>query len=160
MTSQSSVRLAVEPAPAALHAVAVPLELQPTPPRSGLRREFVRYLFVGGAAFVADFSTLALLKELGVLGVLPAAAVAFLVGTLVNYAISTRWVFTQRNVRNRGLEFALFAVIGLCGLGLNHLLIWWLTASLHAHYLAAKLVSTGTVLGWNFFARKLTLFRG
>jgi putative flippase GtrA len=121
--------------------------------------QFIRYLFVGGTAFVADFTTLALLKESGLLGVLGAAAVAFLVGTQVNYFLSTRWVFTSRRVKDRRVEFALFASVGLVGLGLNELIIWALTHRLAVHYLLAKVASAGLVLCWNFFARRLTLFR-
>ncbi|MGZ3457322.1 MAG: GtrA family protein [Archangium sp.] len=131
----------------------------PVHPR-GLLAQFVRYLFVGGTAFIVDFTTLAVLKESGALGVLGAAALAFLVGTQVNYFLSTRWVFTSRRVKNRRLEFALFAAVGLAGLCLNELILWMLNHRLGVHYLLAKLASAGLVLGWNFSVRRLTLFRG
>jgi putative flippase GtrA len=130
----------------------------PERPR-GTLAQFIRYLFVGGTAFVADFTTLALLKESGALGVLGAAAVGFLVGTQVNYFLSTRWVFTSRRVKDRRLEFALFASVGLMGLVLNEANIWLLHHRLGLHYLLAKGVSAGVVLSWNFFVRRLTLFR-
>jgi putative flippase GtrA len=120
--------------------------------------EFGRYLLVGGTAFVADFTTLAILTESGVVGVLGAAALAFLVGTQVNYFLSTRWVFTSRRVKDRRLEFALFASVGLMGLGLNELIIWTLHHRLDVHYLLAKVASAGLVLSWNFLVRKRMLF--
>jgi putative flippase GtrA len=126
----------------------------------GLLAQFVRYVFVGGAAFVADFGTLALLKESGLLDVLWAAAAAFMVGTAVNYAISTRWVFTQRSLQSRRAEFAVFTALGLVGLGLNLALMWVLTGPLRVHYLLAKGASAALVLVWNFSARKWALFRG
>jgi putative flippase GtrA len=125
----------------------------------GLLGQFARYLLVGGTAFVADFTTLAVLKESGAFGVLGAAALAFLVGTQVNYFLSTRWVFSSRRVKDRRLEFALFASVGLAGLCLNELIIWTLSHRLGLHYLLAKLVSAGLVLCWNFSIRRLTLFR-
>jgi putative flippase GtrA len=125
----------------------------------GLLAQFGRYLLVGGTAFVADFTTLAVLTESGAVGVLGAAALAFLVGTQVNYFLSTRWVFTSRRVKDRRLEFALFASVGLMGLGLNELIIWALHHRLGVHYLLAKVASAALVLGWNFLVRKRTLFR-
>lgn len=143
--------------------ISVPTEEPPTgsaAPPSRLLAQFSRYVVVGGIAFVADFGTLALLKELGVLDVLGAAAVAFLVGTGVNYSISTRWVFTHRSVRDRRVEFLVFATVGVIGLGLNLLVIWLFAELLQLHYLLAKSGSAALVLGWNFSARKLSLFRG
>jgi putative flippase GtrA len=125
----------------------------------GMLAQFIRYLFVGGTAFVADFTTLALLKESGAFGVLGAAALAFLVGTQANYFLSTRWVFTSRRVKDRRLEFLLFACVGLAGLGWNEAIIWLLHHRLGVHYLLAKLGSAALVLGWNFLVRRLTLFR-
>ena len=122
--------------------------------------QFVRYLFVGGTAFVADFGTLALLKELAGLGVLSAAAGGFVVGTAVNYAISMRWVFTKRTLQNKRLEFLIFVGVGLVGLALNELFMWLLAENLSVHYLGAKLITTGAVLMWNFLGRKLTLSKG
>jgi putative flippase GtrA len=132
----------------------------PPAPPTGLVGQFVRYLVVGGVAFVADAGTLALLTETGVLGVLGAAALGFLVGTAVNYLLATRFVFRARNVTDRRVEFAVFVGVGLVGLGLNELLLWGLTMGLGLHYLASKVVSAGVVLAWNFGARKVALFRG
>jgi hypothetical protein len=76
-----------------------------------------------------------------------------------NYFLSTRWVFSSRRVKDRRLEFALFASVGLAGLCLNELILWSLHHRLGLHYLLARLVSAGLVLGWNFSVRRLTLFR-
>jgi putative flippase GtrA len=125
----------------------------------GLAGEFGRYLVVGGAAFVVDYGTLVLLA--GVLGVhyLVAAALAFLAGLTFNYLLSIRWVFKKRTSRSAAAEFAVFAVIGIVGLGINEGVLALLTGVGGIHWAITKLVSTAIVLVWNFGARKIALFR-
>lgn len=120
----------------------------------------VRYIFVGGAAFIVDAGLLVLLVEALGVHVLLAAALGFCAGTVVNYALSTRWVFHHRTVKDPRIEFLVFAALGVCGLGLNEVLMWLLVAGLSVHYAIAKFVVAACVLCWNFFARKLVLFRG
>ncbi len=120
--------------------------------------QLFRYLLVGGVAFVFDFGPLAALTELAGLHYLLSATFAFLVGLMVNYCLSIWWVFSQRKLRSKTAEFVVFALVGVVGLGLNDLCIWTLTEYLHLHYLVSKVVSTGLVLFWNFFARRFLLF--
>ncbi|HTU26091.1 MAG TPA: GtrA family protein [Pirellulales bacterium] len=120
--------------------------------------QMARYLVVGGVAFVADFGALYVLTEFGHIHYLESAAIAFLFGMAVNYVLSVSWVFQVRAVKSQRLEFLLFALIGLVGLGFNQLLLRGLTEGLAVYYLHAKLITTGVVLAWNFAARKLLLF--
>jgi putative flippase GtrA len=129
-----------------------------SPARSSLASQFLRYLVVGGFAFLVDFGTLALLTSVFGWHYLQSAAVALTLGTLINYALSVRWVFDVRAVKNHRLEFAVFALVGVCGLVINHFVLWALTDGLDRHYLESKLVATGVVLLWNFGARKRLLF--
>ena len=61
--------------------------------------QFVRYLIVGTVAFVADFGVLLVLTESCHLHYLRSAALAFLIGMAVNYALSVTWVFKVRVVK-------------------------------------------------------------
>src|SRR5579884_2028883 len=83
--------------------------------------QLFRYALVGGLAFVVDFGTLFVLKEYAGLPYLWAAAVSFLFGLSTNYALSVTWVFDKRAVKNRQVEFVIFALLGVLGLGLNEL---------------------------------------
>jgi putative flippase GtrA len=56
------------------------------------------------------------------------------------------------------MEFLIFAVIGLVGLGLNEGIIWSFTDLAHFHYLISKIISAIVIFSWNFFARKRILF--
>jgi putative flippase GtrA len=120
--------------------------------------QFVRYLVVGGTAFIVDFGLFYVLLGVATLHYLVAATLAYLVGLLVNYVLSTAWVFDYRRLQHRGQEFAVFAVIGVVGVGLNGGLIRYFSVSLGANYLQSKLLAAVLILLFNFGARKLLLF--
>lgn len=121
--------------------------------------QLIRYTFVGGVAFVVDYGLLFCLTEFAGLHYLWSAAVAFVAGLAVNYTLSLLLVFTTHRLQNAWIEFAIFALIGVVGLGLNEGIIYVVADILGAHYMLAKIVSTILVFFWNFFARKLTLFQ-
>lgn len=120
--------------------------------------QLIRYGFVGGVAFVADYCSLYAFTEWCGIQYLVSAALAFVIGLTVNYILSNLIVFTTHRLENRWLEFAVFAIIGVIGLGLNELIMYCATDMLGLHYMISKLISTALVFFWNFFARKLTLF--
>lgn len=120
--------------------------------------QLFRYTFVGGVAFIVDFSLLFVLTEFLNIHYLASAAIAFLLGLTTNYILSIVWVFSKRRIRSRWFELGIFAVIGIVGLALNELFIWFFTEHIHFHYLLSKIVSTVFVYLWNFFARKSILF--
>jgi putative flippase GtrA len=121
--------------------------------------QLFRYTFVGGVAFIADFGTLYILTEYFKIHYLISAGIAFILGLLINYFLSVKWVFNSRAMKNRMLEFLLFTLIGLIGLGLNELFLWILTDILLIYYLLSKIITTIIVYFWNFFARKFLLFK-
>jgi putative flippase GtrA len=120
--------------------------------------QLIRYTFVGGFAFLIDFGTLFMLTEYLDFHYLLSAGIAFTLGLVTNYLISIRWVFATRNFSNKKLEFIMFMVIGLVGLGLNELFIWIFTDLFAIYYLLSKILTTMLVYLWNFFARKMILF--
>jgi putative flippase GtrA len=122
--------------------------------------QLFRYTFVGGVAFIADFGSLYLLTDLAGFYYLYSAAVAFAIGLTINYVFSILWVFKSRSVKNKSIEFMIFAIIGLVGLGMNELIIWFSTEQINIYYLHSKLISTAIVYFWNFLARKYILYKG
>lgn len=131
--------------------------------------QFFRYLFVGGFAFVVDYGTLMLLVEVFDFNAKAAAVIAFILGLIVNYILSTLWIFKNSKIKNRLAEFAAFAVIGVIGLGINEFIIWLFDDVIaprqplsfipqDKYYLIGKLVSTAIVFIWNFAARKFIIF--
>ena len=128
--------------------------------------QFFRYLFVGGLAFVVDFALSYILfrfafheqKEFGWI----ANALSFVVGLIVNYVISTFWIFKNSRVDNKLVEFISFAAIGVVGLlitiGITKLFEIWLGDTTSLFQIIAKIVSTAVSFLWNFFARKILLY--
>ncbi len=121
--------------------------------------QFFRYIFVGGAAFLVDFASLYIFTDYFGIFYLISAAIAFILGLITNYFLSINWVFNRRTLDNKTIEFSVFTFIGIVGLGLNELFIWFFTAELGLFYLISKILAAILILFWNFFARKLTLFR-
>ncbi len=128
-------------------------------PTGSTRIQFFRYVFVGGAAFIVDFLSLFVLTDYFGIYYILSAAFAFILGLITNYLLSIRWVFNQRSFDNKTIEFSLFAVIGMIGLGLNEIFIWFFTSELGFYYMISKIITAVIILFWNFFARKITLFR-
>lgn len=113
---------------------------------------------MGGTAFLLDFSTLFLLTRFLGLHYLLSGGIAFGLGLATNYLLSISWVFNVHRLENRFAEFGVFAVIGLVGLLLTEVLLWFFTEKLSLHYLISKLASVFFVYLWNFSARRYLLF--
>lgn len=121
--------------------------------------QLLRYAVVGGVAFVVDYGSLWLLTEVVGLHHLVSAAISFILGLICNYVISTAWVFGESKVSNRWVEFVIFSIIGVIGLGLNELIIYLCTDVCGLHYMLSKIISTVIIFFWNFFARRFILFK-
>jgi putative flippase GtrA len=120
--------------------------------------QFMRYGLVGGIAFLCDFGTLwGATSRLG-MHYLHAAILGFCVGLGVNYWLSVRWVFAKRKFSRSSVQFGLFALVGIVGVGINELGLWLLTDRVGLHYLVSKLATTVVVYLWNFSIRKVLIF--
>ena len=120
--------------------------------------QFLRYVGVGGIAFVVDFGLMVLLKEKAHFHHLVAASISFICGLVVNYLLSLAWVFKQRTEEDQVREFVWFSVIGLVGVVLNGLIIALFADGLGLHYTLAKLIAAACILVFNFGARRQLLF--
>ena len=126
--------------------------------------QFFRYIFVGGFATVVDWGLSAALfylvfgQQLAVL----CNGLSFVAGLIVNYFISTFWVFNNSKIKNKFVEFLSFAAIGVVGLlitlGVTYVFEWLLADKTSLYQMIAKVASTALSFFWNFFARKLLLF--
>ena len=142
--------------------------------------QFFRSLFVGGIATLADMAVMILLKELIHIPIEIATIFGFIFGLTVNYIVSNLWVFAKAKVKNRVLDFAVFAVIGVIGLALTELIMapfspdekglfgvgFFVQKEIFGgliptaqYYIVGKILAVVLVYMWNFFARKLILYR-
>lgn len=126
--------------------------------------QFFRYVFVGGFATVVDWGLSALLFY-GIFGQHLAVlcnGLSFVAGLIVNYFLSTFWIFKNSKIKNRLVEFLSFAAIGVVGLfitlGVTFGFEVMLSNVTSLYQIIAKVVSTAISFFWNFFARKFLLF--
>ncbi len=120
---------------------------------SSTHAQFIRYGFVAGLGLVVDFGTVIFTKQVLGFHYLLAACAGFVLGLIVTYILSNMVVFGKPKGDRRKL-FAIFALIGLVGLGILNLLMWGLTGGLGLNYILSKALATVVVFMWNFFARK------
>lgn len=125
-------------------------------------RQFIRYIFAGGTAFVVDFGVLVACRELLLkdvaCGVYVSVVIAFLAGHVTNYVLSLWFVFTDPEERRKGLTARAFMLFALCALGgmlVTELGMWIGYGMLHFHYVSVKTVMAAVVFTLNFIGRKI-----
>ncbi len=129
-----------------------------------LIKEFFRYTLVGGSAFILDFGTMCLFKELIFNGehLFIAVFMGYLVGLVYNFLLSNWYVFQNGFEKIKGKEiqsFIIFAVIGIIGLGLTEILMYLFVNIIALWYVFAKIIAAGIVLFWNYIARKIIIYK-
>lgn len=119
--------------------------------------QFFRYIFVGGFAFLADAFSLWFCEIY--MHYMISAAVGFIIGLIVNYLLSTCFVFGESaKVKNKLKEFAVYALIGIMGLALTEIIMYFLTDICNFYFMLSKIAAAVIVLLWNFAARKVILY--
>ena len=121
-----------------------------------LTGKFLRYLLTGGAAAVVDVGGFDLLLKGGL--AIPAAAVAsFCAAAVVNYLLTSRFVF-RRTAHARG--FVVFLAIAALGLLVNVGVTWAAAAQLPIAPVLAKVMGIGVAFALNFLLNAFVVFDG
>lgn len=123
-----------------------------------LAGEFARYFASGLVALAVDFVLYVGLTELAGWHYLMSATAAFCAGLATVYLFSIFWVFRERRLRRTSHEFAVFAAIGIAGLGLTACALFLLVDILGIDYRVSKIVAAALVFLFNFGCRKFFLF--
>lgn len=119
--------------------------------------QIFRFLIVGGLAFVIDYATLVICKEVFNIPVLISSAIAFTVSVIANYILSVKWVFNVDKSKSKEKNFIIFIIFSIIGLLLTELIMWLGTDIIGISYLIVKIVATAIVMIFNFITRKLFL---
>lgn len=117
--------------------------------------QFLRYLVVAFVGLGFDFGTMIFLREVVGIYYLWAAVGGFIAGLTVNYILSNKFVFSDPKIKSQTVQFGLFAIIGLVGLGLLSGFMWFFTSVIGIHYIVSKVLATVFVYIWNFGARRM-----
>ncbi|MBP3791515.1 MAG: GtrA family protein [Methanobrevibacter sp.] len=120
--------------------------------------QLFRYVFVGGNAFAVDFFFLYFFSDICGIYYLLSGVFSFIISVMVNYLMSTRWVFNQDKIGNKLVEFYLFLIISTIGLVFTEILLWLFTDIFGLYYLISKIMAAIIVLFWNFIARRVMFY--
>lgn len=121
-----------------------------------LTLQFLRYVLVGGLAFVVDYAVLSGLLHLDAHYMLATLA-GFLAGLVVNYLLCVFWVWRGTQAKTPK-DILIFTLIGIGGLLLTALLMWVSVDLLAVDPQLAKLFIAALVLFWNFGLRRIFVF--
>lgn len=125
--------------------------------------QFFRYAITASIAFIADVYTLLALTEVLKINYLFAVPVAYLTGILVNYVLSSSWVFNKKNeetsISDELTDLITFAIIGIIGLFIVEFLMFFITERCHVYYIYSKLISNSVAAFWNFYGRKKIIYK-
>lgn len=128
--------------------------------------EFLRYLIVGGIAFIVDFTVLFISKEFVLkdfyYSLYISTALGFISGLIVNYCLSIFYVFSSAKGTEVGRsinEILIFALVGIIGLIISEFGMFIGAEKFELNYLLVKIAVTTIVLLWNYLARKILIFK-
>lgn len=122
-----------------------------------LFREAFQYGIVGGLSTILDAGVLYALTTAVGINYLVSSVFSFLLATVLNYILSTQWVFSYRRVQNRVHEFGYYLIITAGVLALNTVLMWSLTDLVGLYFMVSKLITIFFTFGLNFALRKVLL---
>lgn len=119
---------------------------------------FGRFLGVGLAATVLQYLVLVAGVELAGVGAVPASALGYACGAVLNYVLNHRYTYRSEVSHVRGVSrFAVVVALGLAG---NALLMALFNGWLGWNYLLSQVITTGIITLWNFIGHSLWTFRG
>ncbi|MGE4493137.1 MAG: GtrA family protein [Syntrophotalea sp.] len=135
---------------------------------SDTRRKLLRFGMVGIANTLVDYAILNLLVlALGIfspVGLVLCNIAAFFGANLNSYVLNKRWTFEDRSHWSKK-EYLLFLFCSLGGLGINCLVLYFLSSgvfpeafSFFVHLNLAKLSASVASMVWNFYAYKVFVF--
>ncbi len=127
-------------------------------PSHALHVQLTKSMVSSFIAFALDFAILTFSVEILGLYYLTGGFLGFTCGTTLSYFFSIRWIFPVKRYSNKYTEYSLFFIIGVIGLALNILSLWFFTSIVEIYYLVSRLIGGTLIFFFNFFLRKILLF--
>lgn len=121
-----------------------------------LRRELPRFFGFGLVSTLLDYAVMIFCREAGGLDPVWAALLGYCCGGVLSYAMNRRHTFaTDRTHLEAGWRFAIVMAIGFALTGACMALF---ADALAVPFVLARIVTTGLVFCWNFFAHRSWTF--
>ena len=117
--------------------------------------KFGGYIVTGGIAAVVDVTGFRLLFAVG-LPLVASAIVSWLIAAVVNYNLTSRFVFKYTPNHRHGVIFLLAAALGL---SVNAGVTGFCAESLGVVPVLAKIIGIGAAFGFNFLMNAFLVFR-
>lgn len=122
--------------------------------------QFISYFFVGGIAAIVEWIAFFVFNSILVLAPLIATCLAFVFSTFVNWILG-RLITFKDSVTNTSKVMDALKIYGVSALGLlwNLILMYIFTSVFTLWPLGSKIAATGIVFIWNYFIRKLWIYK-
>ena len=131
--------------------------------------QIIKFGAVGFLCFFIDYAIMVGLTELVGIPSLISSGCSYTISTIVNYILSVTIVFDADKGANKAVQFIVFVVLSLIGLGINQLCMWegtaWLESLMEQSqalasysqyaYMVVKIFATAIVMVYNFITRKI-----
>ena len=131
--------------------------------------QIIKFGAVGFLCFFIDYAIMVGLTELVGIPSLISSGCSYTISTIVNYILSVTIVFDADKGANKAVQFIVFVILSLIGLGINQLCMWGGTAWLESlmeqsqalasysqyAYMVVKIFATAIVMVYNFITRKI-----
>ena len=120
--------------------------------------KLVRFGITGLIGMVVDFGITWVCREKFRLNQYIANSTGFLCAVVSNYILNRVWTFHSQDPLVM-MQFSKFLLASLIGLGINNGIIYLLNERLGMKFYTSKLIATGVVMLWNFWANYTFTFR-
>ena len=121
--------------------------------------KFLKFCVVGVSGTAIDFGLTWLCKEIFKIPKFLANAIGFVVAATNNYILNRIWTWGSTSDQV-GVEYVKFFTESLIGLGLNTLILYIFNEKIKLNFYVSKIIATGVVMLWNFFANNFFTFAG
>lgn len=126
------------------------------PRQPSIAEQFVRFAIVGAGGTTGHYAILLILVELEIAAPMPASAIGFAIGAVVNYFLNHKYTFRSSVPHWNGLPK--FLTIAAVGLALNTAVMALTRLNPPIHYVIVQIIATCVVLLWAFTANRAWTF--
>lgn len=121
--------------------------------------KIVKYFAVGGIAAIVNLGIFFIFAKIMGFNYLLIAAISFVIATLVNYQLSVMHVFESGVRFEKKQEIFWVYAISLIGMGIDLATLRFCVDILSIELMLSKIIATGVVFFWNYYARKHFVFK-
>lgn len=122
-----------------------------------LIEQIMKFGVVGFLCFFIDYFVLFAATDILGINYLISSGISFSVSVIINYILSTKFVFQTKQDTNKMKEFIIFVILSMVGLLINQIIMWFTVEKASIYYMLGKIIATAIVMVYNFITRKIFL---